>query len=181
MNSAKAEAVEKTHEALAFDQPMAPPASYGWCLFCNGLAQYATATVVAATVLAMFFPGNCFLPVPWQPEDYTFLAAAAHLHNGFGVELFSTRPVSTNILWRLGMLGETPFYITMFLLATLIPVLAVRLALRLFRCQPGPWIALGLVAGVSACTFLFEQSLWFYRYTGLVTNLTSVVFGLLSA
>ena len=38
-----------------------------------------------------------------------------------------------------------------------------------------------MAAGVSACTFLFEHSLWIYRYTGLITNLTSVNFGLLAA
>jgi hypothetical protein len=181
MSTAKAEAAEKTGEAVARDQPLAPPEPHGWRPFCDGLAQYAVATVVAVVVLAVFFPGNRFLPVPWQHDDFKFLAAPAHLQNGCGLELPCTRPVSTNILWRMGMLGETPFYIGMFLLATMIPVLAVRLALKLFRSAPGPWVVLGLTGGVSACTFLFEHSLWIYRYTGLVTNLTSVVLGMLAA
>ena len=69
----------------------------------------------------------------------------------------------------------------MFFLTALLPVLAVRLALRMFRCRPGPWLTLWLIAAVSFCTFLCEDSPWFYCYTGLMTNLTSVIAGFLAA
>ena len=157
------------------------PESRVWRVLCNGLVQYAAATMAATAVLIVFFPGNRFLPVPWQHDDYYFLAAPNHFHNGFGVDFLHTRPVSTNVLWLVGMLGESHCYIAMLLAAALIPVLSVHLALRLFGCRPGRWNVIGLAAGVSACTFLFEDSLWFYHYMGLVTNLTSVILGLLSA
>jgi hypothetical protein len=167
-------------ESLAATAVDSPPESSAWRHGCNGLAQYVAATVAAVLVLAVFFPGNRFLPVPWQHDDYNFLAAPMKFHGGLGVEWLSPRPVAQNIAWRLGLLGEMPYYIGMFLMATLIPVAAVHLALRLFRCQPGPRIVVMLAAGVSACAFLFEHSLWCYRYT-LITNLASVGFGLFAA
>lgn len=143
--------------------------------------QYGAAILVAVVVLCVFFPGNEFLPVPWQHDDYNNLAGHLNYHAGHRVDLFCARPVSTNLIWCLSAAGDTAFFLVMLLLAALLPVLAVRLALRLFRCQPGPWHVLWLTVAVSFCTFLCEQSLWFYRYTGLMTNLTSLVAGMLAA
>jgi hypothetical protein len=144
-------------------------------------AQYAAAILTALVVATCFFPDNAFLPVPWQHDDYHNLANHLRCSSGHRIEWFCTRPVSTNAIWYLGSAGETTYYMVMFLLAALLPVLAVRLALRLFRCRPGPWLELWLTVAVAFCTFLFEESPWFYRYTGLMTNMTSAITGLLAA
>jgi hypothetical protein len=143
--------------------------------------QYATAVLVAVIVASVFFPGNAFLPVPWQHDDYGNLSGHLAFSLRHPIDLFCARPVSSNIIWWLGGAGETTYFLTMFLITALLPVLAVRLALRLFRCPAGPWEALWLTAAVTFCTFLFEKSPWFYRYTGLMTNLTSVATGMAAA
>jgi hypothetical protein len=143
--------------------------------------QYATAILVAVIVASVVFPGNEFLPVPWQHDDYKNLSGHLSFSLRHPIDLFCARPVSTNIIWWLGAADATTYFVTMFLVMALLPVLAVRLALRLFRCRAGPWEALWLTAAVTFCTFLFEKSPWFYRYTGLMTNLTSVATGMLAA
>lgn len=146
-------------------------------------AQYAAAILAAVCAATIFFPGNEFLPVPWQFDDYFNLSGYLHyLHypQGFRNAFLHARPVSTNAIWCLGAAGETTFYLVMFFLTALLPVVTVRLALRLFRCRPGPWVAIWLAAAVSFCTFLAEESPWFYRYTGIMTNLTSVTAGMLA-
>jgi hypothetical protein len=166
-------------------------------------AQYAAAILAAVVVAMLCFPGNQFLPVPWHSDDYKNLSGYVFYHRGHWFDLFCTRPFSTNLIWYLGGVGQTTYYVVMFLLTALLPVLAVRLALRLFRCRPGdcpnsrlgengtvpftsriapgPWMTIWLVAAVSGYTFLSEFAVWFYRYTGIMTNLTSVVAGMLAA
>ena len=145
------------------------------------MTQYAASLLIAVFVLMVFFPGNQFLPVPWQHDDYTNLAGHLHYFVGYPIKLFVARPVSTNVIWWLSAAGDTTFFVGMLLLAALLPLLAVRLALRLFRLSVGPWHVLWITAAVSFGMFLYEQSLWFYRYTGLMTNLTSVISGMLAA
>ena len=58
-------------------------------------AQYATAVLLAVVTATVFFPGNAFLPVPWQHDDYNNLS-------GHPFQFFCSRPVSTNLIWRLG-------------------------------------------------------------------------------
>jgi hypothetical protein len=143
-------------------------------------AQYATAILLALIVATVFFPGNAFLPVPWLGDDYRNLISHDDFQSGPYVFLHS-RPVSDNLIKSLSAAGETAYFLVLFLLTALLPVLAVRLALRLFRCRTGPWLTLWLIAAVSTCSFLYEESPWFYRYTGLMTNLTSVTTGFLAA
>lgn len=143
--------------------------------------QYAVSLVVAVVVLAFAFPGNEFLPVPWQHDDYTGLAGhLKYLTDGPSAAV-CVRPVSTNFMYLLGAAGETPYFLAMLLLAALVPVLAVRLAMGLFQSGAGPGSVIWLTAMVSCGMFLYEQSPWFYRYSGLWTNLTSLVLGMSAA
>lgn len=143
--------------------------------------QYAVSILVAAFVVMMCFPDSRFMPVPWQRDDFQNLTGHLKLSPEHPVQVLSPRPVSLNLVWYLGAAGNTLIYLVMFLLAALLPVLAVRLALRLFRCESGPWVALWLTAAVSFCCVLSEHSPWYYRYTGLMSNLTSVTTGMLAA
>jgi hypothetical protein len=144
-------------------------------------AQFAVSIVVALFALRVFFPDNTFIPFPWQHDDYKNFSGYLTYHPGQWIQFYCVRPVSSNIVFLLGERGETTFYVVMFLLTALLPVLAVRLAIRLYRFRPGPWLTLWLVAEASFFTFLCEYSLWFYRYTGLMTNLTSLAMGMMAA
>jgi hypothetical protein len=145
------------------------------------VSQYMASILTAAIVAILFFPGNRFLPVPWQCDDYINLSLYSFQTPGQWIDLSATRPVSTNVISLLGRAGDTTFFLTLFFLAALLPVLAAQLALRLFRCRPEPWAVIWLVAAVAFCTFLCEESPWFYRYTGMMTSLTSVITGFLAA
>ena len=109
-------------------------------------AQYAAAILTAAIVATVFFPGNAFLPGPWYSDDYRNLVKHLDYHPGHRIDFFCSRPVSDNLIGYLSAAGESAYFLAMFLLTALLPVLAVRLALRLFRCRPGPWLTLWLIA-----------------------------------
>jgi hypothetical protein len=144
------------------------------------LLQYAVAVLIMLIAVKALFPGNRFLPVPWHHDDFNNLAASYH-YGRMPFSVLVARPVSTNFIWLLGARGETAFYLTMLALAAAIPVLAVRLGLRLFHLRVGARSVLAMVACVTLGTFAFEHSLQYYRYTGMMTNLVSVVTGLLAA
>lgn len=145
------------------------------------VTQYAASILTAIFVAMTVFSGNKFLPVPWHFDDYNGLIGHHNYRPGHFFDFFATRPVSLNVVWHLGAAGETTVYVVMFLLTALFPVLTVRLALRLYRSEPGPWVVIWLIVAVSFCTVLCEQSPWFYRYLGLMSNMTSLTTGLMAA
>lgn len=144
-------------------------------------SQYAVSVGVAVFVAMVLFPGNSFQPFPWHYDDYRNLSSFLDFGPGHWLELDFPRPVSSNFAWHLGRLGEMPYFVVQFLLLSLLPVLAVRLALRLYRCRLDSWLVMWLVASVSFCTYVYEESPWYYFYTGTLSNLTSLTLGLLAA
>ena len=162
----------------------------------DSLAEYFVAVVTAVLTLCVFFPGSRFLPVPFNHDDFHALSGCPGQWDGPWEQDSSAslsgliaklrchalwpRPVSFNVIWGLGRLGETPFYVGLLLTVALLPLLAVHLVLGFFRCRPGPWIVVALTAGVTCGFFLFEQSPFFYRLGGMYTNLTSLLLGFLA-
>jgi hypothetical protein len=164
--------------------------------FRDFVAEYAVAVVAAVLTLYVFFPGSEFLPVPYNHDDFHAFSGCpgpgdcpseqntAGGLSGFVAKLrchiLGPRPVSCNVIWGLGRLGETPYYVGLLLTVALLPLLAVHLVLGLFRYRPEPWIVVALTAGVTCGFFLFEQSPFFYRLGGMYTNLTSLLLGFLA-
>ena len=130
--------------------------------------------VVALTYGAMDFlliPENRLPRHPVHHDDYTNLAQTIP-----AVGLRSPRPVSALAIAVLATTGPRAYYLVLTLLTLLYPALVVLFLARLVGRNPSP-LAIGVGA---ALLFSLPASLDWVKYTGLLTNLLSGIFGVLA-
>ncbi|EKF6711872.1 hypothetical protein OZ382_001920 [Vibrio cholerae] len=117
--------------------------------------------------------GTYFRMVPVHHDDYSNLSSFINDFFNKGVYV---RPVSTMIIAFLSMLGELEYLIFQFLFLSTYVFLVIIFLSRIFNIRV-TWYSV-------ACSAVFISTLpnvvEYHFYTGLMTNLSSAVFGMLA-
>lgn len=123
-------------------------------------------TIIYLLLNFVLVPGNPFFGFPTEHDDYTNLARSA------GDPLsFKIRPVSTFVLAALSDLGPKRFYLALHAMTVAFPALVFTFLTMLFRIRR-PLFPVFLT--LLCLPFSFELLAFYYRYTGMITNLLSV-------
>lgn len=121
--------------------------------------------VIYFTITFIAMPGTSLLGFPTEHDDYNNLSRSLRDSTSFGI-----RPVSTLFLALLSDLGITPFYIALHSLTIIYPALVLTFLAAVFRVTRVSFPAL---LAIAALIYSFELTIFYSRYTGLITNLLS--------
>lgn len=137
------------------------------------LGRAALAALLAYVVINfVLIPDNRIIGFPIQHDDFTNLS-----HTSIDLYRARIRPVSTMTLMALSMAGPTSFFVVLHVLTVAHVALALTFLAVLFRVRRPP---LAFLFALSVPPFAFEYIVYYYRYTGLITNLLSISLGALS-
>lgn len=158
----------------ACGEPVEPVGPQGPPVSVLPILSRALAAALLAYVLINFvlISGNAIVGFPIQHDDFTNLS-----HTSIDLHRAWARPVSTIILMALSMAGPTVFFVTLHVLTVSYVALALSFVAVLFRVRRPPF---ALLLALAAPAFAFEYIVYYYRYTGLITNLLSTTFGTIS-
>ncbi len=135
--------------------------------------------LLALLILAVAYVALDFLPIPanrvelypLHRDDYANLARSIET-----LESHPPRPVSTFAITLLATAGPRAYYVALNALTIVYPALVFVFLGRLFGRSLSP-VAMGIAA---VLLFSFANSVEWAKYTGLMTNLLSGVFGVLA-
>ena len=135
--------------------------------------------LIAALVLALTYgaidflliPGNRLDLHPVHHDDYTNLSNSVE-----EISWPAARPVSTVAIGLLASAGPRPYRLASNVLTVLYPALVVLFLARVIDRGP----SLPALTAAAAILFSFPGSLDWVKYTGLITNLLSGIFGVLA-
>lgn len=114
---------------------------------------------------------STFLNYPIHHDDYTNLSR--NLNN---LSFFVPRPVSTSIINIIGNLGHTSYLLWQNMMSVLFFFFCVKFVNSLYETS----IPRILIAVALATCIMSPHSVEFQKYTGLATNISSAVFGIVS-
>jgi len=136
------------------------------------LLRYVVALALAYGVLDfLLIPSNRIVLFPLHQDDYSHLSSSLSF-----LRPWPSRPVSTVAIALLSDAGPRCYYIALNVLILLYPALVLLFLSHLFR-RP---LSLFSASLVGALVYAFPNSLDFAKYTGLLTNYSSAVFGVLA-
>lgn len=135
--------------------------------------------LLALLILAVAYVALDFLPIPanrvelhpLHRDDYANLARSIET-----LESHPPRPVCTFAITLLATAGPRAYYVALNALTIVYPALVFVFLGRLFGRSLSP-VAMGIAA---VLLFSFANSVEWAKYTGLMTNLLSGVFGVLA-
>lgn len=119
----------------------------------------------------LLIPANRVELHPLHHDDYTNLGRPLE-----AIWPRPARPASTLAIALLATAGARAYYVALNFLTLVYPALVILFLARLFGRNPSPF-AMGVSA---ALLFSFPPSLDWAKYTGLMTNLLSGIFGVLA-
>jgi hypothetical protein len=136
--------------------------------FASSVAMLAASYALVDFIL---LPENRLTLFPFNSDDYRNLSAALSW-----LPRYPVRPVSTAAIALAAQVGRGFFYVVLQGLTLLSAVLVLLFVGRLLRRQ----ISAGMTFLFGMALFSFADSLQWMKYTGLITNLLSGVFGTLA-
>jgi hypothetical protein len=139
-----------------------------WRLF---FVAFLILTLTYCVTDFLLIPANRLELHPLHHDDYTNLGLSLN-----AIKPRPPRPASTLAIALLATAGTRAYYIALNFLTIVYPALVILFLARLFGRDPSP------LATCAAAAFLFSfpTSVEWAKYTGLMTNLLSGIFGVLA-